>query len=49
MPETKDKIDARQGVRRRGQERVLKWSLMLSAVGLVVAFIAVIAWRALAG
>lgn len=49
MPERKDKIDARQGVRRRGQERVFKWSLLLSAAGLVAAFLGVIVWRALAG
>lgn len=45
MPERKDKTDVRQGVRKPGQERVLRRSLIFSAIALVVALVAVLIWR----
>lgn len=47
MTEETNKTDARQGVRKPGQERVLRRSLVFSAIALVVALAAVLIWRAL--
>jgi hypothetical protein len=47
MSEKKDKTDVRQGVRKPGQERVLRRSLIFSAIALVAALVAVLVWRAL--
>ncbi|MCH8488410.1 MAG: hypothetical protein LAT81_00595 [Oceanicaulis sp.] len=47
MPEKKEKTEARQGERKPSQERVLRRSLVFSAIALVVALAAVLIWRAL--
>jgi len=47
MTEETTKTDALQGVRKPGQERVLRRSLIFSAIALVVALAAVLIWRAL--
>jgi hypothetical protein len=47
MPDRKDKVDVRQGVRKPGQERVLRRSLIFSAIALVIALAAVLIWRTL--
>jgi len=45
MAEKKDKTDARQGVRKPGQERVLRRSLIFSVIAVAVALAAVLIWR----
>lgn len=47
MTQKKNKVEARQGERKPGQERVLRRSLVFSVIALVAALAAVLVWRAL--
>lgn len=47
VSEKRDKTDVRQGERKPGQERVLRRSLIFSAIALVAALVAVLVWRTL--